>query len=137
MAGELIQYAWFVYWDDVGTPWAVYMRKRNGVIGNFEPLTFEQASNLKNTMSVWGWQRLSMRHITIKTQDGKYLKCPVQKPTSSNFHRVLESITFPQWDSGIDDGAPPGPTITGTIVGRVGENFRGMPYRPIPTGNPV
>lgn len=132
MAGEKIQYAWFTYHDDSDTIWVVQMRKRSGLIGNFEPLTLEQQSQARHTASMWGWQQLAMRHISIRLDNGRYMQVPCQKPTSTNYQRIGERVNVPLWDYGIDDGAAPSDTIGGTIVNRQGESFKGKPYRPIP-----
>lgn len=129
MADKKIQYAWFVYKDDADILWSVTLRKRAGVIGNFESPDPEELPVSPAHISVWGWQNLDMRHVTVKTEAGKYLKFPCMRVSSETYNAVGQEIEVPLWDTGIDDGEPPSETISGIIVSRTGERPRKGPYR--------
>lgn len=123
-----IQYRWFLYTDDTGNQWAVNLRKRNGVIGNFIDPVPGHFPKSGGGIYVWGWQNLDMRHVRIKTEDRKLLSIPCASVDSDTFNSVGSVIEFPRWDHGIDDGGVPSETIIGTIISRHGESVRVGPY---------
>lgn len=137
MAGGNIQYGWFVYWDDNNRYWTVSMRKRGAQIGDFEPLTLPQYADHPRSGFVWPYQRLCMRHISVKLQDGKVLQFPCQRVTSANYNNVGGLIDVPLWDTGIDDGGAPSVTVPAVIVGRTAERVRSGGFLQLPDDTPA
>jgi len=124
MSDSAIQKAWFIYWDDSDVPWTVWLRQRNAVVGNFEPLNLFQYNRHPIGYAVWPYQRQAMRHITVKTEAGKILVFPCQRRDSANYNNVGGLITFQEYDGGIVSGGPTGAIINGMIMSRRAECVR-------------
>ncbi|MBX9687713.1 MAG: hypothetical protein K2X27_13490 [Candidatus Obscuribacterales bacterium] len=132
-----LQYRWYSYFDDDAKIWAVYLRKRNGQVGNFADLTLDEYSRNKAPINAWAFPNLAMRHVTIRLDNGKYIKVPVQKPNVAPYNAVGSRVTVPIWDTGIDDGGPASATMDGTVIGRVGERIRGDALLDVDDGIPT
>lgn len=122
-----IQYRTAIYIDDQGKGWSVTIRKRVYVLGGFDDIG--PGNMPAGAIFSWGWQNLDMRHVTVKTNDGKILKFPCMRETSDLFNAVGQVVQVPIWDTGIDDGEAPSVEVAATVISRKSENPGRGSYR--------